>query len=303
MSLHEPADPVLERLLGASGDEPDPQPGDRPLAQAARRARPAPRRRRGCRWRLAPSGCARCRRSARRPTARRRRRRRAGPRRRVIAGSATPSGAAIPIHHCGGWVLNRRSTPGNRSWIFICKRLIEQPSGLGGVVMREHYQRALRVRVPEPGDHVDGGLAPPQQPAHDAGTVLGLVEHASRRERHPSSGPSHPAAAKHQAGAQHPQGSEGRHGRREPAPARLVLERDVAAPRRSAVARRSTPPPPARPGEHGVVSIAARCSHTSRSVASSGSRAAAVLIVAFDSTIRISASIIRALNVAASRSW
>ena len=122
--------------------------------------------------------------------------------------------------------MNRGSRLGNRSFNLLCRVWSNSSSGLGGVVVSVHDERTVRARVAQARDDVDRGPAAAQRPPHDARPVLGLVEHAGdRRRRHQGSGDA--PLGEHQRRAGHPERSQCDQGGRRPAPARLVLERDL----------------------------------------------------------------------------
>ena len=159
------------------------------------------------------------------------------------------------------------SRPGKALGELPLQGLVEQQSGLGGVVVSEHDERPVAPGIAQARDHVDRGPAAAQRPPHDPRPVLGLVEHAGdrrRREQRPG----------RYAGSRAP----ARRRRSQALPSR----RAWAGTRPSSAPPRARPPrrPPLRsraaihsaasrsPGEHGVLSIGANCSHTSRSVSS-----------------------------------
>ena len=150
----EAVDSALEHLLGAARDEQHAQPLQRLLAQPL-----GQRDQHGDRGQVVVrargrSGCARCLRippcrAASRPGPRVVR-----PRRPVAAPTATSAGAASIAHHSGSDVSIRSMMPGNISAEPRLCLMVEDRAGRGGVVVGEHDERPLRLRVARAGDHV-----------------------------------------------------------------------------------------------------------------------------------------------------
>ena len=177
--------------------------------------------------------------------ARARRRRLAGPRRPLSAAAIPATGPARAPHHCGGWVLMLGITCGKRSW----NAATAVWSNMKPVCAASWWARTTSVR---------GAPGSPSRATRL--TVVCSRRIARRRTRGPfwisstkpasataeSAPPSTRRPASVSAAPAAPSALRRRGVRREGAPARLVLERDLLDAGRSGAARPATPPPRAR---------------------------------------------------------
>ena len=222
VAAQEPADAVLEGLLGTAGDEQDPDPGNGPLGQELREPDEA-RYPGGVVVRPGHGGAARDVGHGREGH---------GPDDQAGAGGPAAAGdrrshssdrarqADPPERDRGAEAVHEL---GHELERLALEALIEDRTGLGGVVVREHDERAARIVRTDPRHHVRQVSLAPQAGAEQPRAVLDLVDEGDgARCRH--RGPQPAPAEQRGAGAGERERSEREHGLRIRPVAGLALD-------------------------------------------------------------------------------